>query len=303
MLLIKTLYLGCDNDKSIPDLDNSEIELISEFDTHTYCEMIYHLGKLFFKVERLQSKSLIDKPYKLSIIFPKVEKFKEQDGETNLDRWEFICKNFVPTSKGIIISFYVSDVKQDKIKNSRGALFNWPYKKQWNKNNADDYVVLQDISELVNHNTKKQSNKEMVDDYLEAHKKIVNELKSLEIKYELVSYATPIKKLFDLLLKCKVHITHGGGSYYIASGMNTPTLNYGPYSSDSSKIIIPEKAGGRKTDRKIVRTLWGENYLKSWNVFHYDIQNGIYQKEQSYVTNIGMIENEDYKTLKEKLTE
>jgi len=302
MLLIKTLYLGC-HDKSISDLENSEIELISEFDTHTYSEIIYYLGKLFFKVQRLQSKNLIDKPYKLSIIFPKIEKYKESDAETNLDRWEFICNNFIPTVKGIIISFYVSDIKEDKIQDLRGAWFNWPYKQQWNKNNIDDYVVLQDVSEVANQNIKKGANKEIVDGYLKSYERVLNELESLGIRYELVSYSTPIKKLFDLLLKCKLHITHGGGSYYIASGMNTPTLNYGPNSCNSSKLIDVEKAGGVKSYRKKVKTLWGESHLKSWAIFHYDIEKGIYQKEQSYITNIGMVENEDRKTLRQKLIE
>lgn len=302
MLLIKTLHIGCDNN-DIAKIDNSEIEYISHFRTHTYNEMIYYLGKSFFKVQRLQSKGLIDNPYKLSIIFPTIEKFKESDTETNLDRWEFICNNFIPTVKGMIISFYLSEVEEDRIQDLRGAWYNWPYKDKWISNKRDDYVVIQDVSEVVNQNIKKDADKEVINGYLKSYKKIIKELESLGIKYEIVNYSTPIEKLFQLLSKCKLHITHAGGSYYIAAGMNTPTLNYGPNSWNSSKLINVERPGGFKTNKKMMRTTWGESHLRSWSVFHYDKVKGIYQKEQSYIKNIGMVEDEDYLELKRRLIE
>ena len=279
--------------------DNLNIELLPNWHNHAYCYMVYCLGRIFFTAQRLQDKNILDGPYNVSAVFPNVEKFKEADPETNLERWQFIYENFLQTKKGVNITFHnAHDNNVDKLLDYHGGFYIWPYKDkwQWNSNNVSDYVVLQDCTEVsINEGSDSK--------LISQQERIIKELDNFGIGYELVDYKTPIKKLFELLVNCKMLISYCGTAYYIAAGMNVPTLAFGSGHwqaiQHTNKILF---AGFEYTKNNFFETHWGNSYIKPWNVFHYNKENGVYQKRQRYVTNIGKIENqEEYKILREKL--
>jgi hypothetical protein len=280
--------------------DNLNIELLPNWHNHAYCYMVYCLGRIFFTAQRLQDKNILDGPYNVSAVFPNVEKFKEADPETNLERWQFVYENFLQTKKGVNITFHnAHDNNADKLIDYHGGFYIWPFKNkwQWNSNNISDYVVLQDSTEVA---TNEGSNQWRL---ISQQERIVKELDSLGIKYELVDYKTPIKKLFELLVNCKMLISYYGTSWWFAAGMNVPTITFGSGTwaamKHTDKIMF---AGFEHTKKNFFETPWGHSYVKPWNIFQYDKEKGIYQKRQKYVTNIGEVESqESYKILREKL--
>lgn len=304
LIRLESLFINNECDQSgskIPTLRNSQIELLPYFHNHGYNYMVFCLGKIFFTAQRLQSQNILDDAYKVSIVFPKIKKFKDEDSETNFQRWEFICNNFLPPEKGISISFYDrNDDRKNRLLDFHGGFYIWPYKDewQWKEKNKQDYVVLQNVEEATAHDKNKYDNQ-----LIYQQERIIKELDRCKIRYELVDYKTPIEKLFKLLLNCKMLITYYGCSYYIAAGMNVPTLSFGSTSWSAIKHTNKFNFGGFEyTKKDFFETNWGNLFVKPWNVFHYDKEVGIHQKAQNYITNIGKVENEEeYKILRDKL--
>jgi len=305
MKYIKTLYINTESTGERNDLSSSYVEILPYFHHHAYNWSVYVLGKVFFLSERLQSSGILDGPYKVSIIFPTIEKFKESDSETNLERWEFICNNFLPPSKGIIISFYNQEKDvEDKTIDFHGAWYNWPYKDkwQWSLNEKQDYVVIQEVEEAI-----VGKYKNYVDNSLkhfryynlgEIYNRIIKELEVCGIKYKIINYKTSVEETFTLLSKCKMYLTYTGGAIYLAGGMNVPTYSFGdnPWASiEKTPINMP--LGWEFTKKRFTDSLWGRLHVTPWKVFHYNKEMGVHQTSQKYITNIGKFETEEERNI------
>ena len=135
--------------KHIPELHNSDVIRLDNRNFQAYNIFISLIGEVFFKAERLQSNNILDKPYSVSLVIPKIKKFKEEDAEDNLTRIEYIVNNFVAPRNGIIISIYEA-VENIKIITPFYSFVVWPFKKQWEKrkDNHQEYVTIQSIDSI-----------------------------------------------------------------------------------------------------------------------------------------------------------
>jgi len=304
MELINTLYIGCEDDGSNAELGKSHTFRFTHVHGHGYCTMNSAFGLMFFQAQDLQNDNYLDEPYRACIISEN-KKFKEEDTETNVDRYQFLCNNFVPPKKGIIISFYEEDIglPEKKFTTPYGNYFIWPFKKQWKKENAKDYVVVQAVDELLNNPITSYSYSTIDKPYYN----IINELEKFQINYKLVSYKTPIKELFDTMVNSSLLLSYSGSSYYFAAGMGLPTLGYGPDTWTATNQLIQLIPSGKPLppNRKRLQTAWGENCIGSGKVLALDKDNNIYyNKRIDTVTNIGKVETEeDYKVFRNKLRE
>ena len=297
MRYCKTLYINCKEKKHIPELHNSDVIRLDNRNFQAYGIFISLIGEVFFKAERLQSNNILDKPYSVSLVIPKIEKFKEEDVENNLTRIEYIVNNFVAPKNGIVISIYEA-VENVKIITPFDFFVVWPFKKQWEKRkgNHKNYVTIQSIDSIKNNNN---YNFERIE---KTYNTILKELNNIGLDYKLVDYRMSIETVFDILLNTELFFSWSGGCYYLAGGLNVPTLGFGDGPLTQMNNFASLMPPGREFKDKILRTCWGESFMHPRRIVHYDKQKGIHQRAQSNTFNIGSVETkEEIQFLRDKL--
>lgn len=292
MKYIETVNLNCDVN-SVPSPSDSHVIRMDSNSYHAYCIFICVIGELYYTAQQLQSEGILNEPYKASIILPKVEVFKNRQPEDNLTRIKFLLSKFVPPEKGISISFY-EHWQEKKAQRPYGTFVVWPYEDQWNKDNCQEYVAVQKI--------------DGVEDSLnypgivQTYERVLSELDTLGIEYKLVGYHQKIEELYNTILNSKLLLSYTGCSYYIAGGMNLPTLAFGDRYVSLTDNYIMKKHVGRKTPVPTLFTAWGNQVLSNSKLVHYDKVNGIHNRPQSNTVNIGKVETErDYEILRKAL--
>jgi len=288
MKYCETLYINCENNGQIAELHNSHVIRMDRTNFHAYCIFTCFLGRVFFTAARLSEDAILKNPYNVSIIIPKIKKFKEEDAETNLVRLKYIANNFIPPEYGLVISIYEHPDMSSKIGTAFDSYIMWPYKKQWNSLNTKDYIAINDISCLV-------KNKNYDNDKTEKTFNIlINQLEKYNVKYKFVDYTMSVADVFDTLLSCKIFLSWSGGCYYIAGGLNVPTIGFGhsPYTQMNNYIY--NRPVGRPLTEPILKTAWGESYHHQKRIIHYNEFKGIFESEQSNViNNIGTLEKKE----------
>jgi hypothetical protein len=264
----------------ISQLNSSHVIRLDENNYHAYCIFISMFGEAFYTAQQLQSEGILDRPYKVAVVIPRIEKFKEEDAEDNLTRMKFIINNFVPPKHGIAITFY-EHWQEKKVQKPYGPFVMWPYKKQWDKNKAEDYVTIQRVEEIEN-NVLYPNSKEIYD-------RIIEELKGLSIEYKTVDYTTPIEELFDTLLKTKLLISYPGSSYYIAGGLGTPCLGFGDNRLSITDNYEMRKHQGSKKLVPTLMTAWGNWCLHHGKIVQFK-NDELYNAPQTTTLNIGKVE-------------
>mgnify|MGYP001242219330 CR=1 FL=1 len=297
MKYIETFYIYCEPDGNIPELHNSDVIRLDNNNCHAYGIFICFLGQVFLKATRLNENGILDKPYSVSLVIPKIGKFNDKQGDTNLERIKFIANNFVPPKNGIKFSVYEAKENMKYITASDYFTI-WPYKKQWDYNNTKNYVAINDINFI-----EKNKNYDF-DRIKKTYESILNELTSFGIQYKLVGYDEPIEETFNILRQSKLFLSWSGGCYYLAGGLNVPTLAFGNCPLTQIDNYANLKPPGRPFVNKVLRTCWGEHFLHQERITHFDKKNGIHQRAQSHTLNIGNVEKiEEYNILKQKLVE
>jgi len=290
MKYCETLYINCENNGQIAELHNSHVIRMDNTNFHAYGIFICFLSKVFFTATRLNKDGILKKPYNVSIVIPKIKKFKEEDVETNLVRLKYIANNFIPPDNGLIISIYthVEDIKGSKVLTPHDSYIIWPYKRQWDRQNTKDYVVINDISCLIkNKNYDNEKYKRTFDN-------IINHLEMYDVKYKFVDYTMSIKEVFNRLIACKIFLSWSGGCYFIAGGLNVPTLGFGHGHWTQMNNYIYNRPAGRPHSKPILRTVWGESYHHQGKIIHYDEFKGIFKSEQcNVINNIGTLEKKE----------
>lgn len=314
MKYCETLYINCDN-KSIPNLSNSHVIRLDDTkitsNSHAYYQFIFCLGELFHTAQSLQSNNILSEPYSASIVVLDNKKFKESDYETNVERIKFIANNFIPPDKGIIISIYESNIENCEGFIRQNADIMWPFKKQWNKDNAEDYVVLQGLDDVTEHSAHRNSES--------IFSRIINQIEELSIDYKIIDYTTSIQETFDTLLKCKLLISYTGGPYFLAGGLNVPTLAFGENFIEKTNYYLNKIRITKPVDYKENRIVIDSDYhvepknlLTAWGisrtrnvpsyVYTYNKEKKFHSKIVDHVKNIGQVINEeDYDILKKSL--
>jgi len=249
---IETLCINCEDD-SKTNTHNSHVIRLSKKEHHAYAIFISKIGEVFFIAQQLQSEGVLDGPYRLTIIIPKIECFETQP-ETNLSRIKFIVNNFVPPSKGIIITF-VEHQQSHYVLWPYSAFWVWPYKDQWQKENTEDYVAIQSVKKIIN-----QSHR---NDLYKLFENLIDDLETRNINYKFVGYDQTIEELYNTILKSKLLFSPASCSYYIAGGLNVPTYNY-----DTSNVYG-----------------WGMTCLVKEKLLHYDQTKGIHNRAVSNLVN------------------
>jgi len=293
MRYIDTLCINCEMSNSgweIAQTNSSHVIRLDRNSEHAYCPFITMLGEVFFTAHQLQTEGILDRPYKVAVILPKIEKFKEEDAEDNLTRIKFFINKFLPPKHGIAITFY-EHWQETKVQKPFGAFFIWPYKDQWKKENTEDYITIQRVEEIENNHNYPNSR--------EQFDRVIKECDSLGVKYKTVDYTTPIEELYNTLLKSKLLISYTGCSYYIAGGMGLPTLAFGKHPFSKTDNYTERKLQGSNELVPVLTTAWGEYHIHSGKILHYDEIKGLHNQPQSNTINIGNVETErDYEILR-----
>ena len=300
MEYINTIYINCRRGH-VPELHNSEVIRFDTRNCHGYALFAGLFGSLFAKAFRLQESGILEKPYCASIVLPRIEKFKEEDPETNMERIRFILKNLVPPKKGIIISIYLAEENQKFITPFTLDTI-WSFKNRWENIRTQEFVVIQDIKDVKNnkkHHLDWKKGTISVDN-------IKRELDSVNVPYEVIDYSTSIQKVFYLLLNCKMFLTPHSGAYFLAAGLNTPTVCFGESVYSKTNDYLETNNIGLKLKEKVLSTPWGRGPYNQ-HAGRITIGNGetIYQGKQEYTkANIGNVENnEDYDVLRKMIME
>jgi len=297
MKYYETLYLNCKNNGHIPELHNSDVVRFDDRNYHAYGSMVSLIGPMFFKAYRLHKCGILNKPYSVSFVIPKIEKFKDEDPEDNLERIKYILNEFVPPETGLIISIYEAP-EGFKCITPFDFFIMWPFRNQWNKESAEDFVLIQDIEQIkTNNNYHWPRLKGSLD-------RIKNELTDLDIPYYFVDYKTPIADLFQGLSKCRAFFTFTGGIYYLAGLKGTPTISFGDSPFAQIDNYAEVKFPGKPFKDKVIQTCWGIHGLHAEKIIQLTSDNDMYQGPQKVVTNIGNVEGKkEIEILRKKIME
>lgn len=295
MKLIETLYINCKHDyKLTVNPQNSHVLRLDQRNEHAYGVFYCHISNLFGMIENLQEEGIVydPYPYHISIIFNKISKFKDDRRETNLDILKYFINNLLPPVNGVIISIY--EHPQEKVVRTRYWLSTiWPFKNKWKETNSD-YIVMQPPIFSSDHRNYPNIDK--------IYNNIVQEINAYGIKTKEVGYFNTIEENMDILLNGKMLIAYHGVCWYIAAGINIPTLTYGPGKWTITDNYENRKMANESSYHDVLVTQWGSPGHSINKITHYDDEKGIYHKPQTYTVNIGKVETDrDYEILRESL--
>lgn len=279
----------------IAQLNSSHVIRMDVGQYHSYPVFISLFGEVFHIAQQLQSEGILDRPYKVAVVIPKIESYKNREPEDNLTRMMFILNKFVPPEKGIAITFY-EHWQEKKVIKPFGTSWVWPYKDQWDKNKCEDYVVLQNIDGLDN--DWRFTNIE------KTYSRIIDELDVLAIDYKVVGYHMKIEEVYHTLLNSKLLIAPPGSSYVLAGGLGLPTLAFGHDWFAVTDNYVMKKPMGTKELIPVLYTGWGNWAQNDTKIVHFDKENGLHNRPQSNTINIGKFETDrDYEILRQKIME
>ena len=296
MKLIETLYINCKhNYSSTVNPQNSHVLRFDKKNEHAYGIFYTHISNLYGMIENLQDEGILPAPhpYHVSIIFNQIRKFKPLRSETNLDILKYFINNLFPPVNGVIISIY-EHPQQNQSRSHFWLSTIWPFKNKWDNNNKDDYIALQPPENL-----------EDARNYPEIdliYKRVVERLNQLGEKTVYVGYENTVDQNIKLLTKCRLLVTYTGCSYYLAAGLNVPTISYGPNKWSITDNYEYRKLANGDIYRATLVSHWGSPGHSINKIMHYDDEKGIYHKAQSYTINVGKLETDrDYEIFVETL--
>lgn len=296
MRYIDTICINCEmsnNGWEIAQLDSSHVIRMDQSNYHAYCVYVSMFGEAFFTAQQLQSEGILDKPYKVAVVIPKIEVYKDCEPEDNLTRMKFILEKFVPPEKGIAITFY-EHWQEKKVIKPFGMFYVWPFKEQWKRENCDDYVSVQTIDEVIG-NVRYPNIENM-------YERVIKELDDNNIKYKHVGYKQTSEEMYNTLLKSKLLLSYTGTSYLISAGLGLPTVAFGDTPHSITDNYVNRKLQGSKELVPILTTAWGEWCIHAGKILHYDEINGLHNRPQSNTINIGKLETDrDYEILRNML--
>ena len=296
MKLIETLYINCKHSYSLTvNPQNSHVLRLDKNNEHAYGVLYTHISNLYGLIENLQEEGILHNPspYHVTIVFNKIEKFKPDRNETNLDILKYLINNLFPPVNGVIISVY-EHPQQNKSRTHFWLSTIWPFKNKWNENNTEDYIALQPpvfMKDPINY-----PGIELI------YERVVKELNKLGENVVYVGYENTIEQNIKLLTKCRLLVSYTGCSYYLAAGLNVPTITYGP-----NKYCITDNYEYRKSAegdiyRATLISHWESPGHSINKIMHYDDEKGIHHKPQTYTVNIGKVETDrDYQILRETI--
>ena len=295
MKLIETLYVNCKhNYTSHNNPQNSHVLRLDQRNEHAYGVFYTHVSNLYGMIENLQEEGILYNPwpYHISIIFNKIEKFSNDRKETNLDILKYFINNLLPPINGVIISIY--EHPQEKIVRTHYWLSTiWPFKEKWKGTNNEVIAIQPPIFSSDHRN---YPNINLIYD------NIVNELNNLGVSTKEVGYFNSVQENIDILLESKLLITYTGCCYYLAAGLDIPTLTYGPNKWAITDNYENRKMANEHTYNDVLITHWGSPGHSINKIMHYDDKKGIHHKPQTYTVNIGKVETDrDYQILRETI--
>jgi hypothetical protein len=219
MKLVKTFYLGCEDNGDIATIENN-FDRINERFNAAHRPTMGILCRHFFYAQLLQQEGSLDKPYKLALICKKGRldsKIKEHNTFTIKDTIYFFLNNMLPPEKGIIVSIYVSDTIEHTVPPYEDMRCITPMKEELLWQGDGDYITFQD-AENSNPDTKQRL-------LNHKNKEVIQQIDNISIyPVKRITYSMGEEEIFDLLKHTKFHVSYPGGTYYSAAMINCPTI-------------------------------------------------------------------------------
>ena len=225
MSLLDTIYLGCENNGEIATTDNHVIK----FDIGTiraHPTIMSAIGPVFFRLQTLHQCGVLDKPYKIAVMFPKEYlgfKFKPENKTTPLETIQWFLNNYHPPACGVIVSIYsFDDIFGSQIQEPWSQQIIWPLAKEWQNDGEGDYITLHDIEPLIAGGPKHQNT------ISSGHSQVIDKIDEISIyPVKRVSYADGEQKIFETMKHSKMHFSYNGGTYFSAGLIGLPMVCFG----------------------------------------------------------------------------
>jgi hypothetical protein len=224
--LIETIYIGCENNKSISLPTSSHIVRFCADTAHAHCTIMCLLSDVFFKAQLISDEDYAQGPYRVSIMWPEqfVNPFKRKpsNAETSYDVMKWFLNNMLPPKNGMIVSIDRYEQKQT-VATPWTVNQLWPFKKQWNKKGK--FISI--------HKSEPLMSKRRIGGLMEKEKTILPNITKIahEFGYDVkfIHYSLTMEEIYDTLLSTTHHFSYDGGTYYTAGMTGTPTTKYTHY--------------------------------------------------------------------------
>lgn len=286
----KTLYLGT-NDKDLPPIEDTI--LFDDDSILPYASLITTITNVFWKSAFEYQQKFRIGPKHIKVLVPNThsKRFKSQDHfkYTALETLEWFFCNLVEPPGGLIISIYFYENLYPGLNNPYNGWSIWPLKQRWIGDG--DYVTLQKMVEFSNgaNGTSKKIQRAKDCGHWELIKNIE---KYCPYPVKTIEYGDE-ETAVELLTHSKRHFAYTGGSYYLASLVDTPTVCYGFPLNDEPRVgsiyDMRTEFKDRKKSKKRIEFEYslynsGSSNGQPSRVYHFDLKNNLcIQKPQTYV--------------------
>jgi len=291
----KTFHLGCTKSDEVATTENNFDRINKRFNA-AHRPIMGVLCRHFFYAQLLQQEGLLDKPYKLALIFFKgileniyedilEKKINEHNAFTIKDTIYFFLNNMLPPEKGIIVSIYTSDTMDNTIPPYEDFRCITPMQDELLWKGDGDYITFQD-AENSNPGTKQRflnhENKEIIQQ--------IDKISKYPVKR--ITYAMGEERIFHFLKHAKFHVSYPGGTYYSAAMINCPTI--GVYLDKTFETL--DKPDPKKYSKPIQMTMHEIMYRAvREGYFMYDTKTRkAVKKRQNYLRHVTNLELECY---------
>ena len=281
---IKTIYIGCNytGEDALPEHANIKFDLPS---IKSYCNILCHFGRLYFRIQSLYQSEVITSPYKVCLfIADSVEdlvKVKPENKFTILETLEWFIYNLEPPKCGIVFTlYYYKDSLKHYIMEPWASQVIWPLNKNWQALRDGDYITLQDIEPGTLHSRKGRLIYES-DQYKVIQK--IDEFSPFPVKR--VNYAMGEEEVFETLRHSKLHISYQGASYFAAAVINLPTIMFSYYVEDGYGNWWED---GKEHEGVVTGSLWNSGHNQPTSkVCQYDLdKETVVQKPQQFAYHV-----------------
>jgi hypothetical protein len=281
----KTLYLGVEDTAEVINTD--DIILLDDHVIWSYSDLVGILSDEFWKTGFQYLQGIRSGPRKVKLLITNLQatglKCNPNNKNTSIETIEWFLNNMVTPPGGIILSIYFYKNQYPGIFNPWVSQTIWPTKRQWIGDG--DYITVQ----LLSPNTSLKKGKLAK---RSGHQGLIENIEKYcpyPVKY--ISYKDGEEQVLNSLIHTKRHFTYRGGSYFLSSMTNAPTICYGyPLTKQTGPIYdIKTVNWPDKNDRKKI-----EYEMSGWNssmaglpgsrVCHFDIEKQLcIQKPQTYI--------------------
>ena len=282
MQLVKTFYLGCEDNGTAANTNNTTIR----FDGYTlfpHCTFMSAMCYNFWKAQLLYQDKVLDGPAKLCIVCAKgtlYNKANPKNKSRGIDQLEWFINNMEPPQCGIIVSLYQYETNLPHIEDRWSAQTIWPLRRERQWTGSGDYISLHDAEW-------RSSGRKVTRAAFHPTKDLIDNIEEHSIfPVKRINYTMTEEEIFSILKETKFHLAYNGGTYYSAGMIGCPTIGLYWDNEPKTYVTYHDVKTLEQIGEYVEYTMWNlGNSNSKGRVLQYNFET-VFQRPQKYLKHV-----------------